>query len=83
MARTNKEKMMAIDTKIEKAKKRVDTAEKKYQEALDNLEMLMKKRDTIRNDELIAAITASEKTFDEIMEFLGATKRPGRKKNRK
>jgi len=83
MARTNREKLTAIDTKIEKAKKRVDSSEKKYQESLEHLEMLMKKRDTMRNDELIAAITASEKTFDEIMEFLGATKRPGRKKSRK
>jgi len=86
MARTSEEKLTAIDIKIEKMKKKADIAERRYQEVMDKLEGLMEKRDAIRNSELINAISTSDKTFEEIMEFLGSTKEKttrGRKKKKK
>lgn len=60
----------SIDEKIEQQKQAVSRAKDRYDAAVAELEILMKKRDEIRNRELIAAITSSSKSFDEIMAFL-------------
>lgn len=60
----------SIDEKIEQQKQAVSRAKDRYDAAVAELEKLMKKRDEIRNRELIAAITSSSKSFDEIMAFL-------------
>ena len=38
---------------------------------LEQLNQLMKKRDEIRNKELLQAIEHSSRSFEEIMDFLG------------
>lgn len=60
----------SIDEKIELQKQAVSKAKDRYDAAVAELEKLMKKRDELRNRELIAAITSSHKSFDEIMAFL-------------
>lgn len=80
MARTNKEKLSAIEIKIEKEKARVENMRLKYEAELEKLEQLMSKRDAIQSDELLNAISKSDKSFEEVMEFLGSGKKRGRKK---
>lgn len=80
MARTNKEKLSAIEIKIEKEKARVENMRLKYEAELERLEQLMSKRDAIQSDELLNAISKSDKSFEELMEFLGSGKKRGRNK---
>lgn len=60
----------SIDEKIEQQKQMVSKAKDRYDAAVAELEKLMKKRDEIRSKELIAAITASGKSYEEILAFL-------------
>ena len=80
MARTNKEKLGAIEIKIEKEKSRVENMRLKYEAELEKLELLMSKHNAIQSDELLNAISKSDKSFEEVMEFLGSGKKRGRKK---
>lgn len=61
---------ISIDEKIQQQKQVVSRAKDKYDAALADLEQLMKKRDEIRNKELLNAIASSDRSFDEIMAFL-------------
>lgn len=83
MARTNKEKLSAIEIKIEKEKAKIENTRLKYESELEKLEVLMQKRDEIKSAELLAAIQRSDKSFEEVMEFLGTSKSRGRKRSRK
>ena len=66
MARTR----ISIEEKIERQKEVVSRAKDKYETALDELENLMQKRDEYRRKELMDAFIRSDRTYDEIMEFL-------------
>lgn len=72
MARTRKTSKEALEEKIEKAEKDVITAKKKYDEATANLKQLLDKRDALRKEELIAAVTKSRRSYEEILAFLEA-----------
>ena len=61
----------ALEAKIEKAQQQVSKAKKQYDEALAKLSDLLDKRDALRRDELVKAILKSNKTYEEVMEFLG------------
>lgn len=63
-------KSISIEEKIQQQKEVVSKAKDRYEAALEELERLMKKRDEIRNRELLDAFAASSKSFDEIMRFL-------------
>jgi hypothetical protein len=63
-------KRISIDDKIEQQKQAVFKAKDRYEAAVAELEALMKKRDEIRNKELIEAITNSNRSYEEIMAFL-------------
>ena len=77
MARTRKTSIEALDEKIEKAEKDVITAKKKYDEATANLKQLLDKRDALRKEELIAAVTKSSRSYEEILAFLEADENAG------
>lgn len=66
MARTR----ITIEEKIERQKEVVSRAKDKYDNALDELERLMQKREEFRRKELMDAVINSDRTYDEIMEFL-------------
>lgn len=61
---------LTIDEKIEKQKEAVLKAKDKYDAELQALENLMQKRDELRNKELLKAIETSNKSFEDIMQFL-------------
>ena len=60
-----------LEAKIEKAQQQVSKAKKQYDEALAKLSDLLDKRDALRRDELVKAILKSNKTYEEVLEFLG------------
>ena len=62
---------ISIDDKIEQQKLVVSKAKDRYEVELEQLNQLMKKRDELRNKELIRAIEQSNRSFEEIMDFLG------------
>lgn len=61
---------ISIEDKINQQKEAVSKAKDRYDAAVAELEKLMKKRDEIRNKELLDAFASSDKSYDEIMEFL-------------
>ena len=63
--------MDALDHKIEKAQELVSKRKKLYDEATSALSDLLDKRDALRRDELVKAIMKSDRTYEEILAFLG------------
>ena len=61
---------LSIDDKIEQQKLAVSKAKDRYEAELEELNQLMKKRDELRNKELLQAIEQSKRSFEEIMDFL-------------
>ena len=61
---------ITIEEKIERQKEVVSKIKDKYDEALDELERLMQKRNELRRKELLEAFEKSSRTYDEIMQFL-------------
>lgn len=68
MARTTS--IEALEHKIEKAQAQVSRTKKQYDDAVKTLSDLLDKRDALRRDELIKAIAQSNRTYEEVMEFL-------------
>jgi Skp family chaperone for outer membrane proteins len=62
--------MISIDVKIEKARLNFEKATARYDAAAKDLQDLMAKKEAIRKDELIKAISKSSRSYDEIMAFL-------------
>jgi hypothetical protein len=63
--------MEALERKIEKAQEQVSKTKKQYDAALAALSDLLDKRDAIRRDELVNAIMKSNRTYEEVISFLG------------
>jgi predicted nuclease with TOPRIM domain len=63
-------KRVTIDEKIERQKEVVSRIKDKYDAALDELERLMQKREELQKKELLDAFVKSDRTYEEIMEFL-------------
>ena len=61
---------LSIDDKIEQQKLVVSKAKDRYETELEKLNQLLKKRDDLRNKELLQAIEQSKRSFKEIMDFL-------------
>lgn len=61
---------LSIDDKIEQQKLVVSKSKDRYEAELEELNQLMKKRDELRNKELLQAIEQSKHSFEEIMDFL-------------
>jgi energy-converting hydrogenase A subunit M len=61
----------ALEHKIEKAQEQVSRTKKQYDAALAMLSDLLDKRDAIRRDELVKAIMKSDRTYVEVLAFLG------------
>ena len=64
--------MEALDAKTEKAQAQVSKTKKQYDAAVAALSDLLDKRDALRRDELVKAIMKSDRTYEEVLEFLGA-----------
>ena len=64
--------MEALEKKKKKAQAQVSKAKKQYDAAVAVLSDLLDKRDALRRDELVKAIMKSDRTYEEVLEFLGA-----------
>ncbi len=61
---------VSIEEKIEKQKEVVAKAKVKYESALDELKILMKKKQELEGKELLDAFINSDKSLDEILAFM-------------
>lgn len=64
--------VVTIDQQIERAQEKVIKARQAYDAVTDALQKLLDKRDAKRKDELWNAILKSEKSYEEIYEFIRA-----------
>lgn len=62
--------MKALEIKIEKAQAMVSKKKKEYDAAIAALSDLLDKQDALRRDELVKAIMKSDRTYEEVLEFL-------------
>jgi len=62
--------MVLIECKIEKAQEKVVRSKERYDVAVTELKQLMEKKEAIIKGKLMEAITRSDKSYDEILEFL-------------
>lgn len=62
--------MDALEEKIEKAQQKVIRAEIAYEAAVDALQVLLDKQDALRTQELMKAIANSNKSYQEVLEFV-------------
>lgn len=61
-----------LKIKTEKAQIKVSRTKKAYDAALSELSELLDKQDAILNENLLKAFAKSDKTYDEVMAFMGA-----------
>ena len=61
-----------LEAKIEKAQEKVVKRKAAYDEAVDELQVLLDKLTAIRTDEIMKAIAKSSKTYEEILGFINA-----------
>lgn len=66
MARTRR----SLDERIEEQEQVVSKARERYESEVNKLEQLMNKRDELQKKELMKAIEDSDRSFEEIMQFL-------------
>lgn len=66
MARTRR----SLDEWIEEQEQAVSKAKEHYETEVNKLEQLMNKRDELQKKELMKAIEDSNRSFEEIMQFL-------------
>jgi hypothetical protein len=65
---------ISIDDKIKKQKEVVATAKDKYDAVLNELNILMKKKQELQGKELLNAFVNTEKSLDEILAFMSEKK---------
>ena len=75
--------MEALGQRIEKAQEQVSKTKKAYDAAIAVLSDLLDKRDALRRDELVKAIMKSDKTYEEVLEFLNSEKTDESEKRKK
>ena len=66
MARTRH----SLDERIEEQEQAVSKAKEHHESEVNKLEQLMNKRDELQKKELMKAIEDSDRSFEEIMQFL-------------
>lgn len=69
MARTKS--LETLKQKIEKAQEKVSRTKKQYDAAVAELSELLDKQDAILNENLLKAFAKSDRTYEEMMAFMG------------
>lgn len=64
-------KRQTIDDRIKKAEEMVIKTKEKYDAALEELNLLVKKKKEMESKELMKAFAKSDKSLEEVLEFLG------------
>lgn len=62
-----------LDAKIEKAQENLVKAKHRYDTAAKTLKNLLDKRDALRQKKLLDAIAQSERSYEEILQYLQST----------
>lgn len=70
----------APEQKIEKAKKKVIRTKDAYDGAVDELQALLDKQTALRAGKIMKAIVDSDKSYDEILQFITGDRKSGRKR---
>ncbi len=70
MARTRATSMEALEKKIEAGQQKVLRTKAAYDEAVEELQKLLDKRTALQTDELMKAIVKSNRTYEEILQFV-------------
>jgi len=65
-----KKKLEAIDLQIKKKQEKLFKLKDESDEISDEIQKLIKEKEKIRKTELLEAIEASGRTYEEVMEFL-------------
>lgn len=60
----------SLDERIEEQEQAVSKAKEHYETEVNKLEKMMNKRDELQKEELMKAIEDSNRSFDEILQFL-------------
>ena len=68
---------ISIDEKIKKQKEVVASAKDKYDAAVNELSILIKKKQDLQGKELLNAFVNSDKSLDEILTFMKGKKDDG------
>lgn len=63
-------RQISIDEKIVRAEENVAKLKAKYDAAVKELSDLIKKKQALQKEELISAMAASSRSYEEIMDFL-------------
>jgi len=63
-----------VEKKIEKAQDDVVKTKEKYDTAVAKLSDLMDKKDALEKEQLVNAIMKSDRTYDEVLQFLDQSK---------
>lgn len=61
---------VSVDEKIERAEENVAKLKAKYDAAVKELSDLLQKKQELQKEELINAVMASKRSYEEIMDFL-------------
>ena len=64
------QRMPTIDEKIERLQDQALLYKRKYEETLEQVKVLMEKREQKQQEELIAKFLKSKKSFEQVMAFL-------------
>ena len=70
MARTRKNGQETLDQKIELAKQKVIKTKTAHEKAVDELQVLLDKKKALQTQDLMKAISESDRTFEEIMQYI-------------
>lgn len=62
--------MEALENKIAKAQENVSKARVRYEEATAELKKLLDKKKALQTDELIKAISASKRSYEDILAYV-------------
>lgn len=62
-----------LDERIRQAKEKADKAKTRYDTAIEELNVLINRKRELQNKKLIDAIAKSDRSYDEIMNFLNHT----------
>lgn len=62
-----------LDERIRQAKEKADKAKTRYDTDIEELNVLINRKRELQNKELIDAIAKSDRSYDEIMNFLNHT----------
>ena len=70
MARGRKLSLNMLEEKIEAHKIVLEKSKLKYEKDKEELAMLIQKRNELRQDELMKAVALSDRSYEEIMNFI-------------